>query len=464
MENNQKDISILERYVSGEASSAFWNVATKGVGIINTFFIISALSLYQYGVFQLFLATYAFSSLFVTAGGGVAVNDIIRFIGEKKEARAKKLFYELNVYRLIISVILWIIVFFGAPFLSFKYGPDFIIIIKIISFYFLSSFLLKFISNVFLFRLKFEALASRIFFEKAIQLGVLVYFFFFGTIGIKEVVLSQLIGQTANIFILLPGFFIAYSPWRNIKASKESIFIPIMLSYGKWAVIRPFIGRSINFIQPWIIKFFVNTESVAIFSVAQSMVSLYKGLLPAKTLSTLIPLRIHDREKSQKMFTLTIKYLTLFSFLTVLAGVITAPVGIYMFFAKYISSLPIFFILILRTPLLAASLPLSLFITALRKQKFLFYNGLLSTIFTIIFSTILTFLFGIWGMAVEKILTSAIMFFVSYVYLVKIRPGVEIRWKDIFSFGEEDRVIMNNVYLILLSFIKKPMDRIRKYI
>jgi len=415
-------------------------------------------------VFQLFLATYAFSSLFVTAGGGVAVNDIIRFIGEKKEAQAKKLFYELNVYRLIISVILWIIVFFGAPFLSFKYGHDFIIIIKIISFYFLSSFLLKFISNVFLFRLKFEALASRTFYEKAIQLGVLVYFFFFGTIGIKEVVLSQLIGQTANIFILLPGFFTAYSPWRNIKASKESIFIPIMLSYGKWAVIRPFIRRSIYFIQPWIIKLFVNTESVAIFSVAQSMVSLYKGLLPTKTLSTLIPLRIHDKEKSQKMFTFTIKYLTLFSFLIVLAGVITAPIGIYLFFTKYIPSLPIFFILILRTPLLAVSASISFFITALRKQKFLLYNGMINTATSILFSVVLTYLFGIWGMAIEDILTTFIMLIVVYVYLIKIKPGIEIRWKDIFSFGEEDKIILKNVYVLLLLFIKKPINSIKKYI
>ena len=69
--------NFLKSYLKGEASYGFWNFVTRGVGAVNTFIVISALTLYEYGSFHILLASYAGASVLLNIGSGVIRNDIL---------------------------------------------------------------------------------------------------------------------------------------------------------------------------------------------------------------------------------------------------------------------------------------------------------------------------------------------------------------------------------------------------
>jgi len=103
----QKSPLLLRKFLSGEIQFGAWNVVSKGIGLANSFLIISALSVYEYGVFQLFLSAYAVLTDFISWGGFASGTEMLRFIGQKKEAQAKRLFFETNALRLVSAGALW---------------------------------------------------------------------------------------------------------------------------------------------------------------------------------------------------------------------------------------------------------------------------------------------------------------------------------------------------------------------
>src|SRR3989344_4433310 len=118
--------SFIRTFLRGEISYGFWGGITTAGGLINTFLVISALTIYQYGVFQLLLSSYALLAVLIGLGGEIVRNDLLRLVGEGKEAAAKKIFLENAAFRLTAGIILWAFVFFNADLFSFRFGPEFI--------------------------------------------------------------------------------------------------------------------------------------------------------------------------------------------------------------------------------------------------------------------------------------------------------------------------------------------------
>src|SRR3989344_2044236 len=155
MEKAPEQLAFSQQYVRGEAHYGAWGLLAKGIGFANTFLTLSALSLYQYGVFQLVLSLHGAATDFTTIGDGVVNNDITHFIREGKEGRAKKLFYEYNSLRMIASVILWAAFFFGATFFAERYTFGFVAEIRTVSFLFLTEIFFNASESLLAARLKF---------------------------------------------------------------------------------------------------------------------------------------------------------------------------------------------------------------------------------------------------------------------------------------------------------------------
>lgn len=428
----------------------------RGIGLANSFLIISSLSLYEYGVFQLLLATYSFSAE-VEGLGGFVINDLARFIGEKKEAQAKKLFYEISFFRIGAGILFWLIAFFGAPLLSFRFGPDFIFIIRILSFLFLHDALLAFFRSLLKNRLQFAVLASRTSVSKVSQLLILLGFFTWRSIGLREVVLALVISAFISTLSLWPAFWRSYKPWRGLKMAEEKILFKALMAYGKWEVFSKIFSRAISFFQPWVIKVAVSTEAVAVFSIADTMITFLKELIPTKTLSSLVPREVADRERSQRIFSRASKYLMFFAFLAAGGGLIAAYPFIKLFFPQYLVSLPYFYAMLPLVPLTALGATTGTFITALRKQKFLFLRMLTKNFLTTVFLLTLVPLFKIWGMVTKEIMMTLIMFSLTCLYLKKIKPGISLRWREIFYFDGEDRIFLRNIFGDLKRYARKKM-------
>ena len=454
-----KGNKFIQTFLKGEISYGFWGGVTTVGGLINTFLVISALTIYQYGVFQLLLSSYALLSVLIGLGGETVRNDFLRLVGEGKESAAKKIFMENAVFRLATGIILWAFVFFNADLLSFRFGPEFIFHIKLISFLFLHDASLSSLRLALDARKCFREIASRSSITKFVQLGLMSYFFFFSTLGLKEVMIAFVSSFFVALVFLVPPFLRSYLPWRGLPVANEGFFYKVLKSYGKWEILRPTASKFGNFIQVWFTKLFLGTEAVAIFSVAKTIVGTIAGSFPTKTLSTLVPLEMADKEHLQKIFNQGLKYLLVISLLFCLAGVLFVPPLINLFFSKYAVSLPYFYFLLITLPISAFSVIASIFLVAFRQQKFLFFQKIASTLISVPFYLLLLPVFGLWGLAINSLILSLILNAIVYWQLHYRVNDVRVNWNALARFDKNDLEFVKKMWRMSVTFVFDRVNR-----
>ncbi len=434
-------------------------VLAKVLALVNTFFILSSLTIYQYGVFQLLLSIQATVVILISIAGGSSFvsNDIVRFIGERKESMAKKLFFESYSIRILLGVIVWAGFFFGSDLLTFRYQPDFIFFLKTLSFLFLTETFYSVLKSILTVRLNFKATAIREPLYKLVQLIVLSYFFFFSSIGIKEVLISLVFGSFLSALMLLYPAIKSYSIWAKIKAENEGILLRFFFRHGKWDMFRQVFSKLTFQIQPWLIKGFIGTEAVGIYSAALSMVAVFKSFFATTTLSILIPRQLSNRKSSRFVFVYLSKYLVILGLLLSMAGYFVAPVAIMWLFPQYTPSLLIFSIIILELPIQGLWRITDIFLVALREQKFLFYRSITRNLLHLSLILISLPLIGLWGMAITQVLVALIMAFLSYKYLIKIHPSFAIKYIEFFSFNENDKNLIRKAVKDVSAIIRNKL-------
>lgn len=460
MDKEPERLAFSQQYVRGEAHYGAWGLAAKGVGFVNTILTLSALSLYQYGVFQLVLSLYGAASYFTTIGNGVVNNDIAHFVREEKEGHAKKLFLEYNALRLIASVTLFCAFFFGAGLFAETYTFGFVSDIRLVAFLFLSEFFFSATESLLAVRLKFATVASRTALAKAAQLAALLYFLSTGNLGLHEMFLSMIFGSVFSVATMIPAFLGLYRQWIGTRVTKDRILHRIFATYGKWDLYRQFFGELTNRIQPWLIKVFVSTEAVAVFAVASAFIAAIKDVgFPVKTLKTLVPLHMEDEEKSRYIFVKGSRYLLAFSVLVTLGAAIAVPAVVYLFVPKYEIALPYFFAMLPAIPVTALGVIATTFLIALRKQRFLFWLGIEKNVTILTFSLGLLPVFGLWALAIEETVTPLLALIVVYIYMFRIRPaGFRFKLWEFVAFDRTDweffKVVYKDVSRTLLYFLR----------
>ncbi|OHA41396.1 MAG: hypothetical protein A3G59_02530 [Candidatus Taylorbacteria bacterium RIFCSPLOWO2_12_FULL_47_20] len=452
------DFSFSKKFLSGESHYAFWDLVSKGIGLLNTFLIITSLTIYQYGVFQLLLAFYAVLSGISGLGSGAIGNDIMRLVGEGKEGSAKRLFLEYASIRMAAAVLISLAIFVGGDLLAVKYKPDFIAVVRLLPIILLLEVVFTTVKSLLVIRLRFGLVASRSTVYKLAQAVVLSYFFFFSNLSVRGVIISMIAGSVFSTLVLLRPIIKSCEPWRGRKYVREKTVLGIFKSYGKWEVFQQFISKLSSYIQPWAIKFFISTEAVAIYSVAQMMLSVVSGFSPTKTISALVPLKMSDSSMVQKIYTYALKYVGIFLVGLGLAAGLAAGPFVGLAFPKYVVSLPFFYFLLLSIPISVFNNVTAGFLIVFRRQKFLFLQKVIKLVIGIPLYFLLLPLFGLWGMPVQGITVSVVLAVSTYLYVKKYGVGVKIYWEEIFSFKEEDKVFLRNVISHILSSVKNKFS------
>lgn len=439
-----ENTSFLRTYILGETHFGFWNTVGKAVGFLSTFVIISSLTIYQYGVYQLLLSIYSIFSDNITYGASVVGNDISRYIGEGKEEKAKKLFFEYSVFTLMVGVVLWMMIYFGAEWPSFRYQQNFVDLIQLMSWLFVLDVFYVFLNSVLKARLKFKVIASRGSYYKIFQTIVLGYYFIFQAVDLKQVILSMVFGSAISLLFLLKPAYDAWKPWKHVNMEKTALMWKLMKSYGKWDVANQLSTKVIAYVQPWIIKFVISTEAVAIYSIAQTLVGIITSFFPTKTIASLIPRIAHQKERVNRLYQYGTKYLLLWSVVSALGALIFVPPLIYIFFAKYAVSLPYFYVLLVTAPISALGVLPSVIVVVYRHYKFLFFQKVLKMALTIPLYFILVPLWGLWGIVVLGLLVSFVLLFSIFRFLKDVEPWLHLRVDDMFRFTDGDREFLKN--------------------
>lgn len=446
---SKKPASFLHTFLAGEAISAFWGFASKAVGLLNTFLTITSLTLYQYGVFQLLLSVAGISSDAVNLGGAVVSNEISRAVGENKVGYARKIFFEYAFLRILIAIIFWAAVFFGATILFESYTMDFIKDLRVISFIFISETVFIIMRTLWLVQLEFALVSIRTTLNKIIQASILVYYFAQGNLGLKQLIWSIVIASAFSVIILIPTFLKSMSKWSSAVMPKGLVLISIFINYGSWEIVRQFINKLTFRVKPWLIKLFINTEAVAIYSIAETIVTTLQDILPSKTLQSLVPLWIRDKNLSIKMFSYGVKYFVLTGFIIAVGSLVVVPPIIHFFFSKYEASLPLFYLMIINLPIFAAGIIVGNYLIALRKQKFIFVQHTVRNLVSLSIIILTLPYIGLWGLAIEFVLVPVLMLLSNYFYTREQDKGFHFDFDLIFGFGDEDRMIIRKIWSIV---------------
>lgn len=447
--------SLIKTFLHGEAIFAFWNFSTKGVGLLNTFLTISSLTLYQYGVFQLLLSIAGLSFDVTSLGGGVISNEITRAVGEKREADAKKIYLEYFFARIFLAVLLWAMVFFGSTYIFSSYSLEFIKDMRIISFLFITEVVFLTINTLCLVRLKLGIIGLRSALNKSIQFFILLFFFFQGSLGLKQLIWSIVASSALSVVIILPQFFRVFGEWKGVKASSKRLLPTIFITSGTWEISRQLINKATFRIKPWIIKLFISTEAVAIFSIAEMIISTLQDSLPSKTMQSIVPLWLKEKKLSAKMFSFGIKYYFLTGLALAFLALIIVPPVINVFFSKYKESLSLFYFMILNLPIFAIGIVTGNYVIAHRKQKFLFFLHLSRNILALSIIVFTIPFIGLWGLAISSVVVPIVITFFVYIYTKKRTPGFHFDKKIIFGFTDEDRMIVKKILLEIKSVFFK---------
>jgi O-antigen/teichoic acid export membrane protein len=452
--------SFIEKFISGEVNFGFWTLINRAIKMANTFLIVSSLSIFQYGLLQLLLSVFNLISDFLSfaGAGGVISIDIMRFRGEGREDKAKRLFLEQNGLQFFLGILVWAILFFGAPIFSFNSNNEsFLNYLPLISFLFLLEPATSISKSLLNINLNFRAAASRPVIARIMQFIILLYFMIFSDLGIKEVVISMIGGSAFAVLALLTPVISAARIWKGIKCYPKFLTLGIILAHGKWAIIQQYISDTYKNIAPFLIKFFINTEAVGIFSIAQSMVSLVIDFVPLNVFKSLISLRITEKENLRKAYIYGSKYLLFLSVIFGLGAAIFGPIAIMLLFPQYKVSLPYFHLLLFYMPLLVQGSLASAFLFVFRKQKFLAFQKLLKIIVGFPLFFVLLPLFGLWGMVIHVIVLSIILLLSMLFYLYKIRPEFKPVWRDYISFTREDKYVFSRIWAYICGSILKKI-------
>ena len=455
MEVSHKKLSFARSFIHGELHLGFWSFVKKGTGALDSFFILRALTLYQFGLYQLLLSLYGIlSDFFHDVFGEVVSNDLARLIGEGKEDRAKRLFFEYAFFRLVMAGIPCAALFFAAPLFSHRYGSETAGWIRILSFLFLADAAVALLTLLLTLRLQFRALAPRATVQKFLQFLTLGFFYFFSHLGIREIFLSQIAGAVGVTLVLLPVAVSSFAPWRRVRAHPFFLGIHIIQSYGKWEIPKSLLNDFTGKIRPWLIKLFLSTEAVGIFGVANTFISALKDLMPIRTPGALIPRRVKDPVALARFYRFGTKYYVWLAFFVCAGAAAGVPLVVRLLFPKFMSSLPLFFVMLPIIPIFAFVKPMTFFLVAFRRQKFLFGQALVQNAFWCVSFLVLVPAVGILGLGAVEVLTAAVNSALRYRYLKKEGLIGSFAFRTLVSIQEEDRAHFASLVRHLRSSLK----------
>lgn len=449
MNERNKNYSFLPSFIKGESLLAVFSVPTNILSTVSGFIVITQLSVFQYGVYVLVLAFYALLYQFVfKLLNAVVLNDIVRFIAKERYSEAKRLFVDVFLLRSIVAIVLFAGLFLGADFIASIYDKDVGNLFRILSFLLLVDAVRASVMMLFRIELRFDLIATRNLYLQVVRFGLLLIALLFFTLNVQLALLLYVLASFIAFLVLVPSFIKIARPWFNIEQAHKSPLVPMLKSYGKWSIIHQTVGSLSSNVRPWLIKFFISTEAVAIYSVAENLLGLLKLALPASTLSSLIPREIHNRTRATAILLRGTKFSFLFRIALAGVGTLVVPVVIPLLLPQYDTAVPLFVVLVIALPLLAFSSLAKTFLVALRRQRYLFAVGMVEIVGGLGVTVVLLHFFGLWGMVFERIVMAVVVgvFTLGYLLRKEVEPH-EI--KMLYTF---DRADMDLLKKILAAF------------
>ena len=107
--------SLSTVFVKGTFFLGSWGMVGKIINLFNSFLVIYVLSLYEYGLYSLILSIVSVTEVVLVDGmDQLIVNEILYRKSQNEEAKAKKIYHQYFVLKLVFGILAFLILFLGA--------------------------------------------------------------------------------------------------------------------------------------------------------------------------------------------------------------------------------------------------------------------------------------------------------------------------------------------------------------
>lgn len=437
---------FYRKIIFGETINSIFIALTKPLALLNAFIIIGILSLHDYGLYTLVLSFQALVSGFsVNFMDNLVLNEMNVAYGEKNQQRGEKIFREFVRIKIGIGLALTMAIFFGASLVGNYLGSEVHAWVKIISFLFIIDNIKSLLLIFFQYRTKFFFASVYSFVYEALKIILIGSVFLLK--GDVEVVSILMITVITHVLIL-PVFLLLLigKGWKKTQAEQEERtslvkgdLFQLAKNYGGWALARYYLLNFYQNMRPWLIKFYLGTEAVALFSVALSFLGSLKSLVSFNALRVFLPRALNNEERMQGIMFRGSRYITYLYGVLFLFGMGAVPAVVFTFFPKYASSLPYFYIMAFSMLFYGMTAIVSQILYSLRRQKDLFSISLICLVCTILLTALIVPIMGLYGFAFEFFITQVLTLLLSYTYLLRYKPNLRPSLRQLFCFDAYDR-------------------------
>jgi len=404
-------------------------------GFLYTFFIANYFSPEEYGLVNFYLG---FIGSIVLLFGSEAISEtVVVFIAK---TNSRKLLNNLFKLQLIISFLLFLVLFFSANFfvLFFNKGT--------INFVLIASFTALFIPFSFFIPAIFRGFKS---FGKVLELSIIesfgnlffaFIFVFFFKLGLSGIIYAKIISIVVlsifSIFLLrtLPFSFSLEEKQKNeaIKYSKNSF----LFNFFKKAYDQIILFLLGLFVSPLLVGFYYLLDKLSSYFIQIPVLSLSEALLPFSSAN----------EKNLSFFISTALRVSLVvALILAIFFVFVSSIILQIFFPSFVnaSSFIVFFALFY---FLTFFNVLPVYFKAINRVDFLVKGFILVDLISLIVGVPLVRFFSLYGLILLKILAECVFFFFLFLNLKKTGLKLDLRLR------KSDFLLLLNFFKSLFSF------------
>lgn len=442
-------MNVKNTIISGTLSLGLSNIAMRFFSFLTVFVIVRAISVYDYGFFNLFMSLAGIITAFSNLGmEELMIADVSRELGNKNFSRAKSILVHLFRLRLLLLAVLLLIALIFKNYLESKYGLLAVQYFWLLIILTILQYIKGFISVVFQIYEKFKLLSISNILDVVVKFIFIISFFYWGKLNVVSLIVCYLLGMFFSSVVFIPRVKNILGHLKAVPTEKAALVYAIFRGHGKWQIGIHQFGSLMNTVKYWLLKIIVSVEAVGYLALAQNLYSVLGALVPIRTvIFPIIAKKINEKAILGKLILKATKYsLILYALLVFGAIFIVSPLIPYVF-PQYAAAVPLFNILIFRMLFNASSLTQPSLLIIYREQKFLFWCAAVSLISNVAFSTLLMAKFGIVGAVYEAIINIFIITVMRELYLRKKYQLKTISFKSLFSIDETDKLLLEEIVL-----------------
>lgn len=457
--DNKNKKPLIHYFLVAQTSQRLFDGITKALVLVNSFFIITSITVFAYGLYQLVLSFVSiargFGSKFFD---GLVTIDMRRYMNTNKPEYAKKLFFENGFIKLALTLAIMAVTFFGANIISNFYGEDVALLLKWSSLLFLV-YAFQSMAIIFLQSIVSFAHLSLSAIKELVKLLLIIGFLMFYQFSILEVVIIHVLSEAfatvlMYIFIFAKKYCSIFAP---IKSYGKSLFKDIVKEHGLRVLAINSLKEVLRDGPPWIIKIIINTEAVALYSLALNLTSLLSGFLPLAGLKPIMALKADKEKEIQNLFKGGVKYVFWLGTAFLILGGLAVPLAVRLVVPDYIPAIPTFLFMALALPIFGVVKILQSTLAVLREYGILAMRLVNEVLILVLGSVLLLPTIGIVGIGIIYVARHIERVWFLYGRLSKKYPGFKVNLKEFFRLSSADKQIFKELISYSINYFKSVM-------